>query len=488
MLTACSAAPKRIDPYAAVPDDFSVDLTILAQRQGDRAHERTTRLMLEPDGALRFNSAPGLGPNTLPPLARRLDRQQVARVWDAAQRLGLTDVSQADPTIDLRRVQPPSRRGQVWLLTFTGDGDSWNFTKRANADDPTDQAMVAFARQLAALAWAPDRSDRDRAQMTARWDYGPDPWAAYRTEPRPEPILVAKASPAAPDPLTRPAPKPAQPSPPKPTKADSTTLRPMTPAPRPAPTVLPEPKAEPTPAPPAPKAEPKVEPKPTPPPPPAPKAEPKVEPKPTPPPAPKAEPKVEPKPTPPPAPAPKAEPKVEPKPTPPPPPAPKAEPKVEPKPAPPPAPAAKAEPKPAPWPLEISRIHIVWQRTSPMLPSITPCTHQAVAARLSGSVLEASKVKTDQKVTTIDSLNGRMPIQLQPDSVDALVHAVEGCLSQYGLLGIRAKARLLPSSKPTQPPSLYLLLDVPLPDMKPRTDLPRLLRPLPPVTALENTP
>ncbi len=418
MLTACSAAPKRIDPYAAVPDDFSVDLTILAQRQGDRAHERTTRLMLEPDGALRFNSAPGLGPNTLPPLARRLDRQQVARVWDAAQRLGLTDVSQADPTIDLRRVQPPSRRGQVWLLTFTGDGDSWNFTKRANADDPTDQAMVAFARQLAALAWAPDRSDRDRAQMTARWDYGPDPWAAYRTEPRPEPILVAKASPAAPDPLTRPAPKPAQPSPPKPTKADSTTLRPMTPAPRPAPTVLPEPKAEPTPAPPAPKAEPKVEPKP----------------------------------------------------------------------APPPAPAAKAEPKPAPWPLEISRIHIVWQRTSPMLPSITPCTHQAVAARLSGSVLEASKVKTDQKVTTIDSLNGRMPIQLQPDSVDALVHAVEGCLSQYGLLGIRAKARLLPSSKPTQPPSLYLLLDVPLPDMKPRTDLPRLLRPLPPVTALENTP
>jgi len=81
-----------------------------------------------------------------------------------------------------------------------------------------------------------------------------------------------------------------------------------------------------------------------------------------------------------------------------------------------------------------------------------------------------------------------MPIQLQPDSVDALVHAVEGCLSQYGLLGIRAKARLLPSSKPTHPPSLYLLLDVPLPDMKPRTDLPRMLRPLPPVTALENTP
>ena len=160
-LTACTATPKQADPYAAVPDDFSVDLTILVQRQGDRAHERTTRLMLEPDGALRYDSAPGLGPNTVPPLARRLDRAQVTRVWDAAERFGLADPSAADPTIDLRRVVPPARRGQVWLLTLTGNGDSWNFTRRIGPGERVDQAMVTFARQLAGLAWAPDRADRD---------------------------------------------------------------------------------------------------------------------------------------------------------------------------------------------------------------------------------------------------------------------------------------------------------------------------------------
>ncbi len=258
LLTSCSTTSRRVDPFGAVPDDFSVDLTILSRPQGDRADQRTSRIVLEPDGSLRYMARRGIGPNTFPPLIRRLDREQMARVWDSAARLGLTDPDVADVDADLRRVKPPSRRGCVWLLVLTGDGDRWNFTRAAEGDEQPDAAIVAFGRELGALAWAPDRATHVAKADPVRWDYGPDPWAAYRGEVA-EPVLVAAVTPK------------------------------------------PEPKVVPPAPPPAPKPEPKVV---TPPPPPAPKPEPKVV---EPPPAPKPEPKVV---TPPPPPAPKPEPKV----------------------------------------------------------------------------------------------------------------------------------------------------------------------------------
>ncbi|MDP7087546.1 MAG: hypothetical protein QF360_07980 [Phycisphaerales bacterium] len=250
LLTSCSTTSRRVDPFGAVPDDFSVDLTILSRPQGDRADQRTSRIVLEPDGGLRYMAKRGIGPNTFPPLIRRLDREQMARVWDSAARLGLTDPDVADVDADLRRVKPPSRRGCVWLLVLTGDGDRWNFTRAAEGDEQPDAAIVAFGRELGALAWAPDRATHVAKADPVRWDYGPDPWAAYRGEVA-EPVLVAAVTPK------------------------------------------PEPKVVPPAPPPAPKPEPKVV---TPPPPPAPKPEPKVV---EPPPAPKPEPKVA-KPVPPP--------------------------------------------------------------------------------------------------------------------------------------------------------------------------------------------
>ena len=250
LLTSCSTTSRRVDPFGAVPDDFSVDLTILSRPQGDRADQRTSRIVLEPDGSLRYMARRGIGPNTFPPLIRRLDREQMARVWDSAARLGLTDPGVADVDADLRRVKPPSRRGCVWLLVLTGEGDRWNFTRAAEGDEQPDAAIVAFGRELGALAWAPDRATHVAKADPVRWDYGPDPWAAYRGEVA-EPVLVAAVTPK------------------------------------------PEPKVVPPAPPPAPKPEPKVV---TPPPPPAPKPEPKVV---EPPPAPKPEPKVA-KPVPPP--------------------------------------------------------------------------------------------------------------------------------------------------------------------------------------------
>ncbi|MDP6312547.1 MAG: hypothetical protein QF781_10405, partial [Phycisphaerales bacterium] len=208
LLTSCSTTSRRVDPFGAVPDDFSVDLTILSRPQGDRADQRTSRIVLEPDGGLRYMAKRGIGPNTFPPLIRRLDREQMARVWDSAARLGLTDPDVADVDADLRRVKPLSRRGCVWLLVLTGDGDRWNFTRAAEGDEQPDAAIVAFGRELGALAWAPDRATHVAKADPVRWDYGPDPWAAYRGEVA-EPVLVAAVTPKPEPKVVPPAPPPA---------------------------------------------------------------------------------------------------------------------------------------------------------------------------------------------------------------------------------------------------------------------------------------
>ncbi len=246
LLTACSSAPRRVDPFGVVPDDFSVDLTILSRPEGGRADRRTSRLMLEPDGTLRYEARRGLGPNTVPPMIRRLDREQMARVWDSAARLGLTDPANADVPADLRRVKPPEQRGCVWLLALTGDHDYWSFMRQADGDAQPDAAIVTFGRELGALAWAPDRKQLVAAAEPVRWNYGDDPYAAYR-EDQGSRILVASAGLAAesaPEPVTPPpppAPKPApEPVPPPPPPAPKPAPEPVPPPPPPAPKPAPE--------------------------------------------------------------------------------------------------------------------------------------------------------------------------------------------------------------------------------------------------------
>ena len=425
LLTSCSTTSRRVDPFGAVPDDFSVDLTILSRPQGDRADQRTSRIVLEPDGGLRYMAKRGIGPNTFPPLIRRLDREQMARVWDSAARLGLTDPGVADVDADLRRVKPPSRRGCVWLLVLTGEGDRWNFTRAAEGDEQPDAAIVAFGRELGALAWAPDRATHVAKADPVRWDYGPDPWAAYRGEVA-EPVLVAAVTPK------------------------------------------PEPKVVPPAPPPAPKPEPKVV---TPPPPPAPKPEPKVV---EPPPAPKPEPKVV---TPPPPPAPKPEPKVvEP------PPAPKPEPKVV---TPPPPPAPKPEPKvvkpvpPPRWPLDIRRIHVTWQRTHQDLLSLDSCTKSTIRLKRRGNRLTGLRGKYGGTSLSIAAINARGGGTLDASAVRTIERSIRVCTEFSGLLGAKVGSVLEPPTSPGGPFDLWILVDIPLEGASLAPDLPKNLIALP---------
>jgi hypothetical protein len=458
LLTACAANPRRADPFGAVPDDFSVDLTILSRPEGGSADRRTSRIVLEPDGTLRYLAKPGIGPNTLPPLVRRLDREQMARVWDSAARLGLTDPSQADVDADLRRVRPPSRRGCVWLLVLTGDGDRWNFTRTADGDEQPDAAIVAFGRELGVLAWATDRPVRVAEIDPVRWDYGPDPWAAYRGTGAAT-VQVASAQPP-------PAIVEVPPPPPKPA-----IVQPV--APPPAPKIV-----EPPPPVPAAKPTPKVTEPAAPPPP----AAPRVKPPPAkpkaiePPPAPKPAPKVAPPPPPqPPTPKPASTVAAAP---PPPTPAPRVVERIPPPPAQPPPKAQR--PKAPKWPLHIRRIHVVWGRTHEDLPTLAPAMLLAVPLEEDGDRLIAPRRPGDGVQLSIDAINDRGGATLDPSAVRAIKNNVRVYTELAGMLGARIQAKLESPASPGGPLDLWLIVEIPMSGAKLSSTIPPKLLRLPP--------
>ena len=164
---------------SSVPDDFSVDITILAAQEGPRAESRNARYVLFPDGTLRYASSIGRGPNTLPPIVRRLNRRQVDELWNRARQLGLIDPSKADEVRNFRKVWAPWE-GHVYLFAFTADGNYWNFTRKVEPGQELDPALRSFLRNMAALAWAKDDADAQIAIDPKRYDYGPDPYAQYR--------------------------------------------------------------------------------------------------------------------------------------------------------------------------------------------------------------------------------------------------------------------------------------------------------------------
>lgn len=180
VLGAC-AQPRvhEADPIGGIPDDFSVDLTILVNPSGEKAHERTSRLVVLADGQLFFDASPGRGPNTKPPWVRTLDREEMARLWDATIRAGLGDATRADPAADLRRARMPGKGGSVWLLAITADGDRWNYLRSWGPGSAPDANIRTFTRGALALAWAPDTLEHDPVIEPRRWDFGPDPWGAW---------------------------------------------------------------------------------------------------------------------------------------------------------------------------------------------------------------------------------------------------------------------------------------------------------------------
>ena len=167
------------DHYGSVPDDFSLDVTILAAEDEPEAHRRTARYVVFPDGSLHHDAVKGRGPNTLPAFTRRLDQAQLAELWSTVRELGLADADGSDRTENFRRVNDPAS-GHAYLIAVTADGVYWNYTRSVPEGKTLDPALTSLLRDLAALSWAEDSFDDRRMSSPVRYDFGPDPWAIYR--------------------------------------------------------------------------------------------------------------------------------------------------------------------------------------------------------------------------------------------------------------------------------------------------------------------
>ncbi|MEE2719380.1 MAG: hypothetical protein VX727_06320 [Planctomycetota bacterium] len=174
-------AATRVDPYSGVPDDFSLDVTILAAEDGDRAHHRNARYVLFPDGTLLHDALPGRGPNTLPGFTRRLSSGQMAKLWSDIRQLGLGTPDGSDEINNFRRVRRPAT-GHVYLIAVTADGEFWNYTRSVSEDEQLEPALKTLLRELAVLAWAQDDRPREARTVPTRYDFGPDPYAQYRVD------------------------------------------------------------------------------------------------------------------------------------------------------------------------------------------------------------------------------------------------------------------------------------------------------------------
>tara|TARA_Y100000589_G_scaffold76440_5_gene70206 strand:+ start:84 stop:689 length:606 start_codon:yes stop_codon:yes gene_type:complete len=174
-----AGAPARIDPYSGVPDDFSLDVTILAAQDGERAHLRSARYVLFPDGTLLHDAVPGRGPNTLPGFTRRLSSSQMSTLWSDIRQLGLGTPDGSDDVNNFRRVRRP-KEGHVYLVAVTADGDYWNYTRAVAEGDQLDPALKTLLRELAGLAWAEDDRQREARTTPVRYDFGPDPYERFR--------------------------------------------------------------------------------------------------------------------------------------------------------------------------------------------------------------------------------------------------------------------------------------------------------------------
>lgn len=177
--------PVSADPLGAAPTDFSIELTVLtgpSSPPSSDAHLRQSRYVLFADGSLHQGDDLERvhGADWLPPLTRILTRRQMAEIWSLCQQLGFVlDPAVTSGAINFKLVQP-SPDGVTYLAGFSGWGERWTFDRPCSSERP-DPAMVQLTRALARLAWATDLPPTSASIMPKRYDFGPDPYARYRT-------------------------------------------------------------------------------------------------------------------------------------------------------------------------------------------------------------------------------------------------------------------------------------------------------------------
>jgi hypothetical protein len=162
------------------PRDFMIDVTVLLGPGAPEqlsAEDHQAKYILLPDGSLHSDVSPFITMSTRPGRTRWLYEDQVQLVWSRCAQFGFTNESNANgpPNPDLMRA---ARGERLAIITLRAEGRTWTYVRRAAGADPTDAAVARLIRLLALLSWMPDFRPEDL--MPERYDFGPDPYAAYR--------------------------------------------------------------------------------------------------------------------------------------------------------------------------------------------------------------------------------------------------------------------------------------------------------------------
>ena len=178
-----STAGSRLvdtDPLANVPRDFQLDVRILVGRRvgdRDRLERRDVHIVLLPDGALHAATGEQVRAGSRPGLARVLYRGQVADVWALMNQLEF--IGAGEPITG--PVRAPGASELVYVVEYTHDNARRRIEQRFIEADARENATTELVRSLGAIAWLRDRPVQDSTVEPLRYDFGPDPWARYRT-------------------------------------------------------------------------------------------------------------------------------------------------------------------------------------------------------------------------------------------------------------------------------------------------------------------
>ena len=177
------AAEAAGDPYAAVPEDFTLDLTVLVGRavspEVAERKNRPARIVLFADGSLHAAFDERRRAHTVPGYVRTLSRGEMASLWTELRQLGFASPEASDPVVNFGAAEP-RRRDVITLLALTGSKERWVFTRSRGADEPSDGAFQSLIDRLAQLAWAGEPGASRRMIMPRRYDLGDDPYEQYR--------------------------------------------------------------------------------------------------------------------------------------------------------------------------------------------------------------------------------------------------------------------------------------------------------------------
>lgn len=178
VLSACTAKPPVTDPLAIVPNDFSLDVTVVTTEPHTLAHMKSSRFVVFPNGALHHGDKEGWGPNTLPTRTRTLSREQVATIWNRLDQMGMSTPERADETVNFQ-ILPRPKNGSVYMIAVNGEGKYWNFIRYISEGQTADPAFKNLIRLLAGYAWATDQADVEGYQEPVRYDLGGNPYERY---------------------------------------------------------------------------------------------------------------------------------------------------------------------------------------------------------------------------------------------------------------------------------------------------------------------